>query len=227
LLERSGGNPLYAEEFVRLLADREHVTEMIDVPDSVQALIAARLDTLAAERKSLLQDASVVGKLFWAGAVAEMGHRERRDVELALHELSRKELVRPARESSMESEQEYGFWHLLVRDVAYAQIPRAARASRHQAAADWLERHAGDRTEDIADVLAYHYLQALELTRATGGDVAELETRAMHYLSLAGERALALDVESAEQSLAQALALCPAGHPERATLLERWAQAAQ
>ncbi|HEV8459711.1 MAG TPA: adenylate/guanylate cyclase domain-containing protein [Gaiellaceae bacterium] len=229
LLERSGGNPLYAEEFVRLLADREHVTEMIEVPDSVQALIAARLDTLPAERKSLLQDASVVGKLFWAGAVADMGERDRRDVEFALHELCRKELVRPSRESSMESEQEYGFWHLLVRDVAYAQIPRVARASRHQAAADWLERQAGDRVEDVADVLAYHYLQALELTRAAGGgdDVGELETRAMHYLSLAGERALALDVESAEQSLAQALALCPDGHPERASLLERWAQAAQ
>ena len=227
LLERSGGNPLYAEEFVRLLADREHVTEMIHVPDSVQALIAARLDTLPAERKSLLQDAAVVGKLFWAGAVAAMGERERRDVELALHELSRKELVRPSRESSMESEQEYGFWHLLVRDVAYAQIPRAARASRHRAAADWLERQAGDRVEDVADVLAYHHLQALELTRATGGDVTELEMRAMHYLSLAGERALALDVESAEQSLAQALELCPDDHPERAKLLERWAQAAQ
>src|SRR5262249_57914479 len=107
-------------------------------------------------------------------------------------------------------------WQLLVRDVAYAQIPRAARASRHQAAADWLEQQAGDRIEDLADVLAYHYLQALELTRATGGDVAELETRAMHYLSLAGERALALDVRSAGQRLAQAPALCPPRPPHPA-----------
>ncbi len=71
------------------------------MPDSVQALIAARLDTLSAERKSLLQDASVMGKLFWAGAVAEMGGRDPREVELALHELARKELVRPARTTSM------------------------------------------------------------------------------------------------------------------------------
>ena len=93
-------------------------------PDSVQALIAARLDTLSPERKSLLQDAAVVGKVFWAGAVAEMGGRDPREVEQALHELSRKELVRPARTtSSMEGEAEYGFWHLLVRDVCYAPDP--------------------------------------------------------------------------------------------------------
>ena len=107
LLERAGGNPLYAEEFVRLLADRDLLSGTLDdvqLPDSVQALIAARLDTLSPERKSLLQDASVMGKLFWAGAVAEMGERDPREVELALHELARKELVRPARTSSMEGE---------------------------------------------------------------------------------------------------------------------------
>ena len=128
LLERAGGNPLYAEEFVRLLVDREQLTGAgEEMPDSVQALIAARLDTLSAERKSLLQDAAVLGKVFWAGALAEMGGRKAQEVEQALHVLSRKELVRPARTSSMEGEAEYGFWHLLVRDVCYAQIPRAAR----------------------------------------------------------------------------------------------------
>jgi class 3 adenylate cyclase/predicted ATPase len=232
LLERAGGNPLYAEEFVRLLADRELLAgtlEDVPLPDSVQALIAARLDTLSPERKSLLQDAAVVGKLFWAGAVAEMGGRDPREVELALHELARKELVRPVRTSSMEGESEYGFWHLLVRDVCYGQIPRAARAARHRSAANWIERKAGERAEDLADVLADHFVTALELTRAAGqaGDVEELEASARRYLALAGERALALDVASAEASLAKALALAPAGHPERASLLERWARAAQ
>ena len=231
LLERAGGNPLYAEEFVRLLADRDLLSGTLDdvqLPDSVQALIAARLDTLSPERKSLLQDASVIGKLFWAGAVAEMGNRDPREVELALHELARKELVRPARTSSMEGEAEYGFWHLLVRDVCYGQIPRAARATRHRAAAAWLERQAGERAEDLADVLAYHYLSALELIGAASGaeQAHELEANAIRYLALAGERALGLDVERAEASLAKALALAPAGHPERASLLERWAQAA-
>jgi class 3 adenylate cyclase/tetratricopeptide (TPR) repeat protein len=228
LLERAGGNPLYAEEFVRLLADRGELAGAAEVPESVQALIAARLDTLSPERKSLLQDAAVLGKVFWAGALAEMGEREPREVELALHELMRKELVRPARPSSMEGESEYGFWHLLVRDVCYAQIPRAARAARHRAAAAWIEDKAGERAEDLADVLAHHYLSALELTRAAGEaeKARELEAGAIRYLALAGERALALDVQSAEASLAKALALAPAGHPERASLLERWAHAA-
>jgi len=228
LLERAGGNPLYAEEFVRLLSDRGELGETADVPDSVHALIAARLDTVPAERKSLLQDAAVLGKVFWAGAVAEMGEREPREVELALHELSRKELVRPARISSMEGEAEYGFWHVLVRDVCYAQIPRAARSARHRAAAAWIERKAGERVEDLADVLAYHYLQALDLARAAGdADTAELEEGAVRYLGLAGERALGLDVDRAENHLARALELAPAGHSDRASLLERWAQAAQ
>jgi class 3 adenylate cyclase/tetratricopeptide (TPR) repeat protein len=228
LLERAGGNPLYAEEFVRLLSDRGRLDEDVEVPDSVQALIAARLDTLSPERKSLLQDAAVLGKVFWAGALVAMGAREPRDVEHALHELSRKELVRPARRSSMEAEQEYMFWHLLVRDVCYGQIPRATRAARHRAAAGWIEEKAGERAEDLADVLAHHYLSALELARAAGqpAETQELEERAIRYLALAGERALGLDVASAEQNLAKALELAPAG-PERASLLERWARAAQ
>jgi class 3 adenylate cyclase/tetratricopeptide (TPR) repeat protein len=230
LLERAGGNPLYAEEFARLLADRDLLSgtlEDIPFPDSVQALIAARLDTLTPERKQLLQDAAVVGSVFWAGALVEMSSRDAREVELALHELTRKELVRPARTSSMEGDREYGFWHLLVRDVCYAQIPRAARAARHQAAADWIEQKAGERVEDLADVLAHHYLTALELAGDRSDEAEELERRAIDYLVLAGERALPLDVASAEAHLARALELAPTGHPRRALLLERWAIAAQ
>ena len=126
LLDRAGGNPLYAEEFVRLLADRDLLSgtlEDLQLPDSVQALIAARLDTLSPERKSLLQDASVMGKLFWAGAVAEMGSASRARSSWRCTSCTRKELVRPLRSSSMEGEREYGFWHLLVRDVCYATDP--------------------------------------------------------------------------------------------------------
>ncbi len=229
LLERAGGNPLYAEEFVRLLSDRGELADAVEVPHSVQALIAARLDTLSHERKSLLQDAAVMGKVFWAGLLAEMGGRETREVEQALHELARKELVRPVRTSSMEGEAEYGFWHLLVRDVCYQQIPRAGRAERHSAAAAWLEDKAGERVGDLADVLAHHYVQALELTRAAGRtpETHELEAGALRNLALAGERALPLDVARAEASLARALELAPAAHPQHPFLLERWAQSAQ
>ena len=224
LLERAGGNPLYAEEFARLIADRG---EAVTVPESVQALIAARLDTLTPDRKSLLQDAAVMGKVFWAGALATRG-REPQEVERALHELSRKELVRPARSSSMEGEQEYSFWHGLVRDVCYSQIPRPGRAARHEAAAAWLEDKAADRSEDLADVLAHHYLAALELTQATGSEVpAELRERAVLYLGLAGERALGLDTDQAERNLGRALELAGDGNPQRPLLLERWAEAAK
>ena len=228
LLEQAGGNPLYAEEFVRLLADRGGLGDEGEVPESVQALIAARLDTLPSERKSLLQDASVLGKVFWAGALAAMGEREPAEVEQALHELARKELVRPARTSSMEGEREYAFWHVLVRDVCYGQIPRAARAARHRAAANWLEEKAGDRVEDLADVLAYHYEFALELTRAAGeGSTEQLQAQAVRYLALAGARALTLDVDRAEQQLSRALELTPDDDPARASLLERWGNAVQ
>jgi predicted ATPase/class 3 adenylate cyclase len=228
VLERAGGNPLYAEEFVRLLADRDLSADEVELPESLQALIAARLDTLSPERKSLLQDAAVLGKVFWVGALAEIGGRDQAELELALHELARKELVRPTRVSSMEGESEYSFWHLLVRDVAYGQIPRAERARRHRAAATWIERKAGERVEDLAEVLAYHLLQALELAEAAGDtdQAEELAAPARRFLALAAERALGLDTAQAESRLARALELCPADDPERPELLLRWADAA-
>ncbi len=229
LLVRAGGNPLYAEEFVRLLTDRGVSEDSAAVPESLQALIAARLDTLTPDRKSLLQDAAVIGKVFWAGALAEMGDRDQREVEHALHELARKELVRASRSSSMQGDAEYGFWHVLVRDVCYQQIPRAERATRHRQAASWLERKAGDRVEDLADILAHHSLQALELTRAAGqaDQARELEAPALRFLVLAGERALNLDTASADASLRQALELTPDGHPERARILTLRAHGAE
>jgi len=228
VLERAGGNPLYAEEFVRLLGDRGLGAGDTELPESLQALIAARLDTLSADRKSLLQDAAVLGKVFWAGALAEIGGRDQGELELALHDLARKELVRSARASSMEGEAEYSFWHLLVRDVAYSQIPRAERARRHRSAAAWIERKAGDRVEDFAELLAHHNLQALELAAAAGDTelAAELAPPARRFLTLAGERALYLDTEQAVARLTRALELTATDDPERAKLLLRWGEAA-
>lgn len=200
----------------------------VPFPESIQALIAARLDTLPAERKALLQDAAVMGKVFWAGSVSLMGNRDQHEVEVALHELARKELVRPARQSSMEGEAEYGFWHLLVRDVAYAQIPRAQRAARHVKAATWLEDKAGERVEDLAEVLAYHTGEALALAQATGDTTlqAEVGPAAARYALLAGERALGLDTTKALSLLDQARALTPESDPAFPLVLLRWADAA-
>jgi class 3 adenylate cyclase/tetratricopeptide (TPR) repeat protein len=238
ILERAGGNPLYAEEFVRLLRDRGLLVRQgrtlvlsegaeVPFPEGIQALIAARLDTLPAERKQLLQDAAVIGKVFWAGAVAAMGDLEPGAVRDALHELARKELARPARISSMEGEAEYSFFHILVRDVAYSQIPRAGRVAKHRRAASWIESVAGERVEDHAEILAYHYTAALEAARAGGQtEVAkELEAPALRFLLLAGDRALGLDTVRAEANYAKALDLSGPGQPERAEVLVRWADA--
>jgi tetratricopeptide (TPR) repeat protein len=197
------------------------------LPDSIGALIAARLDTLPAERKAMLADAAVVGKVFWAGAVAAMGERDVAAVTEAMRELARKELVRPARHSSMAGEAEYAFWHVLTRDVAYAQLPRPSRVARHVAAAEWLEAKAGDRAEDIAEVLAHHWATALDLARAGGQDerAASLEPNALRYLTLAGDKAMQLDMAAAVASFERALALAPPGHPSRPRLLVKVADA--
>src|SRR5204863_3001368 len=154
LLRRAGGNPLYAEQFARMLAERGDVG---DLPEAVQGIIAARLDALEVEEKALLQDASVVGKVFWTGALEAVGSNGR-DTETLLHGLDRKEFVRRERRSSVEGETEHAFAHVLVRDVAYSQIPRAGRVERHLAAARWIESLG--RAEDRAELLAHHYLAA-------------------------------------------------------------------
>jgi class 3 adenylate cyclase len=239
VLDRAGGNPLYAEEFVRLLKDKDLLVKKgsswelkegahVPFPDSVQALIAARLDTLRAGPKSMLADAAVVGKVFWAGAVAQMGGRDLKEVTDALRELSHKELVRPARHSAIKGEAEYAFWHILTRDVAYGQLPRPSRVSRHVAAAAWIESKVPERVEDLADMLAYHYATALELARAAGQteQAADLEAPALRFLTLAGDRALGLDTVAALGNFERAIALTPPDHPERPEALARFGEAA-
>jgi len=239
ILDRADGNPFYAGEFVRLLKDKDLLTAtgsswalregaQVPFPDSVQAVIAARLDTLSVDAKSLLADAAVVGKVFWAGALAGMGQRDRADVVDALRELSRKELVKVSRRSSIEGEAEYAFWHVLTRDVAYAQIPRASRAARHVAAATWIESIAPDRVDDMAELLAHHYVTALELAQAAGqtDQAAGLKAPALRFLTVAGSRALGLDAAAAMTNCERALALTPPGHPDRAETLTRFGDAA-
>ena len=128
----------------------------------------------------------------------------------------------------MAGEAEYAFWHILARDVAYNQLPRASRATRHVAAARWIESKAPERVEDLADVLAYHYSTALDLARAAGetDQATELEAPALRFLGLAGERALGLDTVAALASFERALALTPPGHPDRAAALARFGEAA-
>ena len=218
LLERAGGNPLYAEQFARLYQEAGALDEAA-LPESVQGIIAARLDTLPADEKELLQDAAVVGKVFWAGALRRDGD----DVRRALHVLEWKDFVRRERRSSVEEDEEYVFRHLLVRDVAYGQIPRAARAEKHRLVAEWIE--ALGRPEDHAEMLAHHYLAALEYARAAGRGIEEIAEPARLALRDAGERAYALNTfASAARYFADAIALWP-DDAERPRLLLRRAYA--
>jgi class 3 adenylate cyclase/tetratricopeptide (TPR) repeat protein len=222
LIERAGGNPLYAEEFARMVGELGQEGEAeIRLPESVQGIISARLDSVPVEEKLLLQDAAVVGKVFWLGAVEQIGGRDRGEAELLLHALERKEFVRRDQRSSVGEESQYVFRHLLVRDVAYSQIPRAARAQKHQDAARWIE--ALGRPEDHAELLAHHYLAALELERATGVETAELAKRAHRRLREAADRAFALSAyPSARRYYAAALDLWAEDDPERPRLLVRY-----
>jgi class 3 adenylate cyclase len=210
LLERAGGNPLYAEEFVRLLQQERGD---VALPESVQGIIAARLDGLVPDEKELLQSAAVLGKVFWLGG---LGAERPRGEEL-LHGLERKEFVRRERRSSLAGEVEYAFRHALVREVAYEQIPRAERSERHRLAAEWVESLG--RPDDYAEMLAHHYVAALEYAR----DRAPLAGSAHRALRAAGDRASALSASvQAARFYEQALELTEERDPE---LLFRLGQA--
>ena len=217
LIERAGGNPLYAEEFARMVGEVGEQSEL-RLPESVQGIIAARLDALPLEEKLLLQDAAVVGKVFWLGTMERIGDRERSSAEQLLHALERKEFVRRERRSSVGDESQYAFRHILVRDVAYSQIPRSARADKHRGAAAWIE--ALGRPDDNAEMLAHHYLSALEFAAAAGEELPGVADRARVALRAAGDRAFALSsFASAAQFYDSALKLWREDDSDRAYVL--------
>ena len=187
LIAKIGGNPLYAEQYARVLTERGDLAEL---PETVHGIIAARLDALSQEEKRLLQDAAVVGTVFWLGALEAVGGESRWEVEDLLHRLERKQFVQRARRASVAGEAEYAFRHVLLRDVAYGQIPRGARSEKHSRAAAWIESLG--RAEDHAELLADHYANALEYARAAGETDRELVERAGVALRNAGDRAAAL-----------------------------------
>jgi tetratricopeptide (TPR) repeat protein len=205
LSARAGGNALYAEQYVRMLDEHGYVEEL-PMPESVQGIIAARLDGLAERDKSLLQNAAVFGKVFWEGAVLALDGVDRDAAGDSLHGLARKELVQRARRSSVEGESEYSFRHVLFRDVAYSQIPRNARADKHRRAAGWIESLG--RPEDHAEMLAHHYVNALQLARGAGEADTGLVSRARLSLLQAGDRAYSVNAsDAAARYYGQALEL--------------------
>jgi class 3 adenylate cyclase/tetratricopeptide (TPR) repeat protein len=220
LVERAGGNPLYAEEFARIAVERPRSGNGSDLPlpESVQGLIAARLDSLGPSEKELLQDAAVVGRTFWLGAVDALGEADdRRQIADRLHGLERKAFLRRERRSVVEDETQYAFSHGLVRDVAYAQIPRSGRAVKHERAAVWIDSLG--RAEDHAEMRVHHYLSALEAAEAAGSDTSGLVESTRNALREAGERASALNAfDAAVRHYDRALQLTPDDHDDWARL---------
>jgi DNA-binding SARP family transcriptional activator len=205
IVSRVGGNPLFAEEYVRAVADRG-VSKEEPLPESVHNIIAARLDGLPPDAKALLQDAAVIGKVFWPGSVAALGGRSRLGSEAQLDQLVHGDFIRLDDRSAMQDEAQYAFKHVLIRDVAYSQIPRPERSAKHRRAAQWIESHA--RADDVAELMAHHYVTAFELARASGIEAPDLTERSVEALWRAGERARQLYAnDDAARYFRQALAL--------------------
>ena len=225
ILERAGGNPLYAEEFVRMLRDRGLLENdgrlgdnaAIPLPDGVHALIAARLDVTTAAQKELLQTAAVIGKVFGPDAVAALLGRPVDELQADLDVLVRKEFIRPQRRTIGAGDFDYSFWHVLIRDVAYSALPRAHRARLHAALLEWTEQTTADRLEDAAEILAHHAQEARSLALALHDDdlASTMSEAARRWNLLAGERAFGLDTQAAVRYFGAAFGLTPNSHPDR------------
>jgi class 3 adenylate cyclase/tetratricopeptide (TPR) repeat protein len=221
LVARAAGNPLYAEQYARLVLEGGSLQEP---PATVHGIISARLDGLQPDAKELLQDAAVVGRVFWSSAVAALTGEDRWAVEEWLLALERRELIRRDLSSTVEGETQYAFRHVLLCNVAYDEIPRVQRAEKHRLTAEWIESLG--RPEDHTDLLSHHYLAALELAQATRQDTADLSERARLVLRDAGDRALALSAfTAAVPYYRQSLELWPADDRGRPYLLLRYGKA--
>lgn len=230
LVERAGGNPLFAEEYARMLADPDwrggavarQRARRLPLPESVHTIIAARLDRLRDDDRRVLEDAAVVGRVAWTGVIAAVGDHEPAALEASLRRLERLELIRRVPVSHVAGQAEYTFAHVLVRDVAYSRIPRAARVDKHSRAAAWIDTLPGHGATDRAELLAHHFQEALKAARGAGQRVDDLEVRAGIALRAAGDRAAGLGAYgAAARWYANALDLWPVTADTRAELLFR------
>jgi class 3 adenylate cyclase/tetratricopeptide (TPR) repeat protein len=189
VVERSGGNPLFAEEMARRIAE-EGGLPAAELPDTVQGVLAARLDALEPFERRLVQQAAVVGRTFWEGSLAPLARSEGRNLGRALTSLQEKDILAPGAEGRLAGERELAFKHVLIRDVAYGMLPKAVRARKHFEVGSFIEERAGDRVDELGPLLAEHYGRAAALGHEGGLPQDELhgmQRRAMLFLERAGD----------------------------------------
>ena len=224
LLDRCGGNPLYATEFVRYITDRGFLSQSasladLAVPDTLHGVIAARLDLLDTDEKAVLQAASVVGRVFWSAALVEATGMADEEIRTHLRNLSNRELIRHVREPSMIGQEEWTFTHALVNDVAYGQIPRGDRGRNHLSVTRWVERVSGERMGEVAELLAHHYGRVFDLTPSAVDD--SVRSRAFKVLMAAGERVTGLDAERGAGYYQRAIEIAPTPAERSRARIER------
>ena len=241
ILERAEGNPFFLEEIIRQLIDAGRLVHEkgrwraasgiadVEVPDTVQGVLTARIDLLAAEDKRTLQLAAVVGRIFWPGPVSRLLNGDSDDIDASLQRLEHRDLVLERVGSSMAGESEFIFKHVLTRDVAYDSLPRRDRALAHATVAQWIEETAGERRLEFVELLAHHFHQAYLLARERGDSEGLLDLRATAFGTLLAASAHArskLASRTAAQLGERALDIAE-GHIERARSLEAMGYAAQ
>jgi class 3 adenylate cyclase/tetratricopeptide (TPR) repeat protein len=206
VLAKTEGNPLFVEETVRMLAERPRGGPE-RIPDTLQALIAARIDRLPPPPRRLLQRASVMGRIFMHGALVHLSP-DVEEVDAALDELVRRDLAVREPRATISGEQAYKFKHVLIREVAYAGLSKSARADLHHAFAGWLTERAGD---ELLEIRAFHLDQAARLAAELDGAApAPLAEEAAAALTHAGKRALSREAfRSARKLLVRAAELAP------------------
>ena len=206
LIEKTGGNPLFVEETIRMLAEEEGAASPERIPDTVQALIAARIDRLDSDERRALRRAAVIGRTFWTGALAHLSPEF--EVEPVLESLMLRDFIVPEPRSSISGETAFRFKHVLIREVSYGGLSKSERADHHLRFASWLKERAG---EELLEVRAYHLDHAASLRKELEGEApAELAAEAAAALEEAGRRAFARDANrSARRLFLTALELEP------------------
>jgi len=237
ILERAEGNPFFLEEIVRQLIDEGGIVHdgsgwraasgiaAVVIPDTVQGVLAARIDLLDPVDKEVLQRAAVIGRAFWPGPIQPMLAIEASRLGAAIDRLEQRQLIVTRLGSSMAGQPEYLFKHILTRDVAYESLPRRERSRAHAQVARWLDATTGERRDEFVELLAHHWSEAhrgaAQDPAAVASEVEGLRVKAFTSLLQAGrdadrkmalaksrrlaESAVALAANDLEQSVAREL----------------------